>query len=328
IILSLGLTEKKKKIDHLIQFGLIRFESSDPDQVGGYLLCPYIWLWIMAYANNWNKNDPLLRNWDFAYYKEVISISGESSIPPGCQYWQHFEYFVAQFRSLKSHVYKDGQQVDLCTIHNGARYNFVKNSMIYNRNLTLMHSVRRVSTKSEDYNQDTKILCQAEEVNIAEAKHIVINAPSAKYSDSFCPIKMVHTGQLQMETHQCKLVKDSISQQKFDDEYKKATSQGDIFILYTSTSCKGLELRNPMSAIISKENWKEYFGPFAGRCYNYAMGPPDINKATYTQLTGIEKIGKERAITIMKERKRLEFSNKEDCSRRTKIPRQDLDPFF
>ncbi|CAG8460771.1 743_t:CDS:1 [Acaulospora colombiana] len=281
----------------------------------------------MAHANHYNANDPLLRNWDFAYYKEVFNESEESSIPPGCQYWQHFEYFVAQFRSLKSYVYEDGQQVDLCTIHDGAKHNF-KNSIIYNRNLTLTHSIGRVSTNSGDYNQDTKILCQAEEIDIAEAKHIVINAPSAKYSDSFCPIKMVNTGQLRMETHQCKLLKDSISQQKFHDEYKKATSQGDTIILYTSTSCKGLELQNSMSAIISKENWKEYFEPFAGRCYNYAMGPPDINKATYTQLTGIEKIGKERAITVIKERKRLKFSDKEDCNTRTKIPRQDLDPFF
>ncbi|CAG8438877.1 10974_t:CDS:2 [Acaulospora colombiana] len=324
----MGLKGNEIKIDDLIQFGLIRVENSYPDLVGGHLSCPYIWLWIMAHANNCNSNDPLLRNWDFAYYKELFNRSGESSIPPGCQYWQHFEYFVAQFRSLKSYVYEEGQQVDLCTIHNGAKHNFIKNSLIYNQNLILTHSVRRVSTKSGDYNQDTKILCQAEEVDIAEGKHIVVNVPDAKYSDIFCPIKMVNTGQLQMETHQCKLVNGTISQQKFDDEHKKATSQGDIFILYTSTSCKGLKLRNPMSAIISKENWKEYFGPFAGRCYNYALGPPDINKATYTQLTGIEKIGKERAITIMKERKRLEFSDKEDCNMRTKIPRQDLDPFF
>ncbi|CAG8787843.1 36376_t:CDS:2, partial [Gigaspora margarita] len=320
-----GSNGKEIKIDHLIQLGLIRFESSDSNQIVGHLSCPYIWLWIMAHGN---ANDPLLRNWDLAYYKKVFNKSGESSIPPGCQYWQHFEYFVAQFRTLKSYVYDDGQQVDLCTIHDGAKHNFVQNSMIYNRNLTLTHSVRKVSTKSEDYNQDTKILCQTKEVDIAEAKHIVINAPCAKYSDSFCPIKMVNTGQLRIETHKCKLLKDSISQQKFDDEYKKATSEGDIFILYTSTSCKELELQNPMSAIISKENWKEYFGPFAGRCYNSAMGPPDINKATYTQLTGIEKIGKERAITIMKERKRFEFSDKEDFSTRTKIPRQELDPFF
>ncbi|CAG8543027.1 9497_t:CDS:10, partial [Racocetra fulgida] len=68
----------------------------------------------------------------------------------------------------------------------------------------------------------------------------------------------------------------------------------------------------------SKENWKEYLDLFLG----------DINKTTHTQLTRIEKIGKEHAMSIMKERKRLEFSDKEDCSTRTKIPRQDLDPFF
>jgi hypothetical protein len=100
----LGLNGEEIKVYQLIQFGLIRFESSDSDQIIGYLSCPYIWLWIMAHANHENVNDPLLRNWDFAYYKEVLNESGELSIPPGCQYWKHFEYFVAQFRSLKSDI--------------------------------------------------------------------------------------------------------------------------------------------------------------------------------------------------------------------------------
>ncbi|CAG8577635.1 530_t:CDS:2 [Funneliformis caledonium] len=316
------LDGQRINVDDVIQFGLVRFESSDPDRVVGYLS------WIMAHAYHENINDPLLRNWDFAYYNEVLNESGEPSIPPGCQYWQHFEYFVAQFRSLKSNIYNYDQRVDLSVIHNGATHNLGQVS-ISNRQLTLSKSVERISTKSKDYrNQNANILCQKGRVNLTNASHIIINASAAKFGDSFCSIYMAETKQLQTEAHQCKLLREqSISQKIYEEEYNKATSSGDIFILYTSESCQNLELQ-PMSAIVNKENWKEYFGPFAGRCYNYAMGPPDINKATFTQLTGIEKIAKKRARIIMEERDRVEFFDIDDCERRTIIPRQYIEPFF
>ncbi|CAG8551668.1 12974_t:CDS:2 [Funneliformis caledonium] len=254
------LDGQKINVDDVIQYRLVRFESSDPDRVVGYLSCPYIWLWIMAHAYHENINDPLLRSWDFAYYNEVLSESGEPNIPPGCQYWQqHFEYFVAQIRSLKSNIYNYDKRVDLSVIHNGATHNFGQVS-ISNRQLTLSKSVERFSTRSKDYRNQNEIYCR---LNYYKRRHI-----SSKL-----------------------LREQSISQKIFEEEYNNTTSSGDIFIFYTSASCQKLDLQ-PMSAIVNKENWKEYFGPFAGRCYNYAMGPPDINKATFTQLSGIEKIAK------------------------------------
>ncbi|CAG8745779.1 14277_t:CDS:1, partial [Acaulospora morrowiae] len=187
---------------------------------------------------------------------------------------------------------------------------------------------KRVSTRSEDYKQGVKILCQDGEVDVTEAKHIIINAPSAKSGDSFCSIQMVGTELPQTETRQCKLVKQIISQERFKDEYEKATSPGDTFILYTSASSKKLELHQPMSAIVSKDNCEEYFGPFAGRCYNYAMEQPNLNEATYTQLTGINCVGEARARIIIEERNKRKFSGIDDCERRTKIPRIYLEPFF
>lgn len=86
-----------------------------------------------------------------------------------------------------------------------------------------------------------------------------------------------------------------------------------------------------MSVIISKNNWEEYFRPFARKYYNYAMGSPDINKATYTQLselTGINGITEACARTIMKKQNKCKFSNIEDCLNRTKILRIFFEPFF
>ncbi|CAG8698485.1 18761_t:CDS:2, partial [Acaulospora morrowiae] len=314
---------KEVTVDDVTKFGLVRFVSQRADEVFGYLTCPYIWLWIMARESR----DKILRNWNFNYYNEVRNKAGNPSIPPGCQYWQNFEYIVAQFRALKSNIYGDNEQVELGVIHNGAKHNF-GDSTIYNRELRLEQSVKRVSTRSEDYKQGVKILCQDGEVDVTEAKHIIINAPSAKSGDSFCSIQMVGTELPQMETHKCKLVKQMISQERFKDEYEKATSPGDTFILYTSASSKKLELHQPMSAIVSKDNWEEYFGPFAGRCYNYAMEQPNLNEVTYTQLTGINCIGEARARIIMEERNKRKFSGIDDCERRTKIPRTYLEPFF
>ncbi|CAG8580579.1 16609_t:CDS:2 [Acaulospora morrowiae] len=311
---------KEITVEDVTQFGLVRFESQGVYEFFGHLTCPYIWLWIMARAS---RDDKLLRNWDFNYYNEVCNKVGNSSIPPGCQYWQNFEYFVTQFRSLKSNIYGDNEQVKLGVIHKGAKHNF-DDSSIYNRELTLEHSVKRVSTRSGNYKQGVKILCHDGEVDVTKARHIIIN----ESGDSFCSIKMVGTELLQTETHQCKLVKQAISQEIFKDEHEKATSPGDTFILYTTASSEKLKLHQPMSAIVSKDNWEKYFGSFAGRCYNYAMGPPNLNEATYTQLTGINFIGEARARIIMEERNKRKFSGIDDCERRTKIPRTYLEPFF
>ncbi|CAG8448871.1 8972_t:CDS:2 [Acaulospora morrowiae] len=305
---------KKITVDDVTQFGLVRFESRRADEVVGYLTCPYVWLWIMAGAS---RNGKLLRNWYFN------NKAGNPSIPPGCQYWQNFDNFVAQFRILKSNIYGDNEQVELRVIHNGAKHNF-GDSSIYNRELILEQSVKRVSTKSGNYKQSVKILCQDGEIDVTKASHILIN----ESGDSFCSIKMVGTELLQTETHQCKLVKQIISQERFKDEHEKATSSGDTFVLYTLESSKKLELHQPMTAIVSKDNWEEYFGSFARRCYNYAMEPPNLNEATYTQLTGINFIGEARARIIMEERNKCEFSGIDDCERRTKIPRTYLEPFF
>jgi hypothetical protein len=54
------------------------------------------------------------------------------------------------------------------------------------------------------------------------------------------------------------------------------------------------------------------------------MGPPDINEVTFTQLTGMNQIGK----NVMEVRGKRKFSNIEDCNKKIKIPRQYLEPLF
>jgi hypothetical protein len=60
------VTSDKREItvDDVTQHGLVRFVNQCPDQVVGYLTCPYIWLWIMVHTS---PNEEALRNWNFVY---------------------------------------------------------------------------------------------------------------------------------------------------------------------------------------------------------------------------------------------------------------------
>ncbi|CAG8675082.1 756_t:CDS:1, partial [Paraglomus occultum] len=81
-----------------------------------------------------------------------------------------------------------------------------------------------------------------------------------------------------------------------------------------------IELPNN-SGIVDKQNWQDYFGPFAGRSYIYAMeGPPDVNTATRTQLELTEGIGKTYGKRIVDERKVKLFSTIEEVQPRCGIP--------
>lgn len=174
--------------------------------------------------------------------------------------------------------------------------------------------------------KQTEILCEDKIVDIRAADHIIINGDSAPPGNSYCPIYIVGSNHLQTEVHQCKpLNSKKITNENFIEECKKATDQNDIFILYTVAELSNSFKLPPMSAIIYKKNWKNYF---AERCFNYIIGPPDINSITYTQLTGIQGIGKTYAKNILIERKKCPFSNIDDCSQRTKIPCKILEPFF
>ena len=89
--------------EDLSRLGLIKFEKQDEFGSEGTLTCPYIWLWLMANAS---KSDSILRHWNFKYYSELQGNDGDPTIPPGCQFWQHFEHFIASFRVLKSNVFE------------------------------------------------------------------------------------------------------------------------------------------------------------------------------------------------------------------------------
>nr|CAG8450256.1 4513_t:CDS:2 [Entrophospora candida] len=210
------IPETEIRIAELSQLGLVQFMNDEGETDQGRLSCPYIWIWIMA-----NKSDdPILSNWNFQYYQECQSMD-ELTVPPGYQYWQHFEDFIARFCVLKSQLYGYGDNVLLEELHKGAKHNFY-NLTITNKPLLLEKAVNKVSTKSSD----------------------------TPPGDCFCPIYFTGTSQLCFESYQCKLLKNaSIDQKEFNVEYEKAACDQDIFILFTHGSSNIVQL--PLSASFS-----------------------------------------------------------------------------
>ncbi|CAB4440588.1 unnamed protein product [Rhizophagus irregularis] len=309
--------------EELSKLGLVKLEKQDDLSDKGTLTCPYIWLWLMANASG----DSILRNWNFKYYSEIqIQNKGDPTIPPGCQFWQHFEHFIASFRVLKSNVFEINKEIELQDIHAGARHNFGP-ATIRNVPLSLKKAIRRESTKSNAYSTNKMVTCKEGDdqidIDLTDASVCIINGYSASAGDSFCPIYFAGSTQqsrpvLHIECQQSKCYKSkTVNQATFDEEYEKASDEGDVFLLYTCGSSNVPKLPR-LSAIVDQCCWKLYFGPFAGRAFLLAHSDKfNINNCSKSEMTSIYGIGSKRADLLMSNRP---YRDIEDCIARTNIP--------
>lgn len=309
--------------EDLSRLGLIKFEKQNEFCNEGTLTCPYIWLWLMA---NGSRSDSILRRWNFKYYNELQTNDGDPTIPPGCQFWQHFENFIASFRVLKSNVFETDKEIKLQDIHAGAKHNF-GTATIRNVPLSLEKATRQQSTKSSAYSANKMVTCkrgndQINVVNLEDASACIINGSSAPSGDSFCPIYFTNSSQLHIESQQSKCLKSTtVNQAMFDEERKKASDCGDIFILYTCGR-SNVESLSPLSAIVDCDCWKLYFGPFVGRAYLLMKSDKfNANNCTRSELTSIYGIGPKRALLLESMRP---YDDLEDCIDKTDIPRKCL----
>lgn len=310
--------------EELSKLGLVKLERDELSDKGT-LTCPYIWLWLMANASE----SDILRNWNFKYYNE-IQTDGDPTIPPGCQFWQHFEHFIASFRVLKSNVFENNQVIKLQDIHAGARHNF-GSATIRNVPLSLKKAIRRESTKSSAYSTNKKVTCKEGDIDLTDASVCIINGYSAPAGDSFCPIYLAGSTQqshtvfhtvFRTECHQYKCYESTIvNQTTFNEENKKASDEGDVFLFYTCGPSNVPDLP-PLSAIVDRNNWKLYFGPFVGRAFLLARSDKfNINNCSKSEMTSINGIGSKRADLLMSNRP---YSDLEDCFARTRVPRNFL----
>ena len=101
-------------------------------------------------------------------------------------------------------------------------------------------------------------------INIREHKHMILNAKNVEAGDAFlsldaeCPVNEIHQYKYYSENT-------PFTQERYIEERKKAASDEDFFLLFTTKS-RLEKIKIPKnSGIVSGDNWKEYFGPFAGR---------------------------------------------------------------
>ncbi|KAF9580471.1 hypothetical protein BGW38_002878 [Lunasporangiospora selenospora] len=288
--------------------GLIRYEQPDGLCSGGYLTAPYIWVWLLSYQPK-NGADPLLRNWRFCDYADLKSKTDPRS-PPGAQFWQHFEHFVATFRCLKSRVLEEGEHTTISAIHKGARLN--GDIQFTNHHLQLAISSNQVDTQSTSYFPFKTIRCEHETLKIRNSEHCIINAASAPFGDSFLGLD---AQRFCTEVHQCKLVADG-EQIDYEAERSKAASKYDYFMLFTSQERQEIELPS-LSGIVDKSNWNSYFGPFAGRAFVFATtGALDINMAPRKDLRRMQGVDEVKADLIIRERSKKRFESHEDAAQR------------
>lgn len=305
--------------DQFAEMGLIRFEAENSDL--GRLTCPYVWLWLMARA----VNDPILLNWRFDHYNDIQHIHNPEKIPPGVQSWQNFKRFVADFRVLKSVIYKEN--VSIHTMHPSSAFDLHKNNGIYfmSKPLDLVCSSDRVSTKSGNV---ASIMHENGTIDATDGHHLILNSEDAPAGDVFCYIaEETSTGQERNITEVLQLKKPdrktSILLNEYLEERSKAAGVNDIFLLLkTGKSQIDISQLPARSGIVHQNNWKEYFGPFAGRAFIYAnIEPPDINTASRSWLSGIDGIGSKYVEIIIKNRP---YQSLEDCHQKTGISHKIL----
>ncbi|KAK3819964.1 MAG: hypothetical protein J3Q66DRAFT_335951 [Benniella sp.] len=288
--------------------GLVRYEQPCGLGTGGYLTAPYIWVWLFSHQAR-EDADPILINWRFCDYPDLKSKMDPRS-PPGAQFWQHFEHFVATFRCLKSRTLEDGKPTKISEIHTGARLN--GDIEFTNHHLKLAISSQHVDTKSTNHRPFSAVRCEHETLNVQKSEHCIVNAPSAPYGDSF---NGLDSRPFCTEVHQCKLITGSESID-YQAERRKAASDKDFFMLFTSQDRLDIELPL-LSGIVDKSNWARYFGPFAGRAFVYATtGALDINLAPRKDLKRMEGVSDVKADLIVQERNKRRFDSYEDATQR------------
>ena len=106
-------------------------------------------------------------------------------------------------------------------------------------------------------------------VDLRKDSVFVINGTSASAADGFCALEIVgEEGKDTRELHQNKCIQATFSSQDYMKEYNKSARKEDVFIVFTTGDSTVTATNLPARAmIVSKTNFKDYFGPFAARAF-------------------------------------------------------------
>jgi hypothetical protein len=270
--------------------GLIWFEKfeNDNDYSGqGYLVAPYIWLWLLARLPAVGPTEYLcrfLKEWKFNDYSELLYVRNGKGAP-GNTTWQSFEVFCCLFRILRSQGFSKGQKTLLKDLHSGCKFRDDNDISIQNRHLKYAKSLHQHATASRT--KSSNVVIEARECNDVgpqasstltaddQLGYVILNGDSAPAGDFFLNIKLFsghnrkrkRSSQVIREIGQCKLITRQLTQADYNAERKKAASSQDFFMLYTTSDSKSDLVLPDRYGLVDQSCWESYFGPFAGRAY-------------------------------------------------------------
>jgi len=293
-------------VDNLLQVGLFSIHNER-------LHCPYILLWL--FARRAGADIPELLDIDFCTY-------GEQQGHLGVDQWQHFQRFVLLFQAIKSRVYC-GEVHTAKELYCGAIQSPDLASLSIDcvaRRLVI--ASQQLESRSGFYPANTKIQHESGSTNIGDCTVLVENAYGASAGDAFGAVRLANSGTVIHEVVQDKQYGASVPRERFDHEHQIAVTPGtDIFVFVTT----GKLVQNfldtqlpPRSVVVSAQQFKEYFGLFAGRAFIAAK--VNINAATRKQLLRVPYISEKLAQKILEERESNgPFTSREEYEQRTGI---------
>jgi len=235
--------------------------------------------------------------------------------------WDNWERFNAYFRCLKSQCYPPSSLVSFTNLHHGMELN-CKPFNFVNQHLNYCVAVHQEKTSSSL--GANKIKTQNGIYKVSDCMDFFLGTGNSSSGDGWCGLE-IEPKQFLREIHQYKFVHTSqLSLDDIKNERQKAADENDLFLLFTIDTKQWSPTELPENTgIVSQPNFKQYYGPFAGRVYLMTTKPLnlDINTLHYHQLKYFPGIGDKRATTIVEERRiNGPYESIEDLQRRTKIP--------
>ena len=268
--------------EHITALGLLWFEGDSDSEYDygtwGYLVAPYIWLWLLARSlppENTERLCQFLREWEFNDYQQLLHLqTGKGHA--GKATWPNFETFCCYFRILRSLGFGDGQEVGFKRFHSGCKkLRDDKNTVVVNRHLDYAEAAHQYSTEATSAKDVvTKRIGTLNAEN--QLFHVILNAPSPSAGDFFLSIQTApqrspsfrrFQSQIVREVGQCKFVKEKVNKETYTEERNKSAGPDDFFMLYTTAKTSDDIALPDRSGLVDESCWMSYFGPFAGRAF-------------------------------------------------------------
>ena len=268
--------------EHITAPGLLWFEKIEEASgseysynTWGYLVAPYIWLWLLARLlppENTERLCQFLRKWEFNDYQQLLHLQTGKG-PAGKVTWQNFETFCCYFRILRSLGFGDGQEVGFKLLHSGCKkLRDDENTIVVNRQLDYAEAARRYNTKAASAKDVVTNHAGTLDADKQLFK-VILNAPSASAGDFFLSIQTPaqpfrhYQSEIVREVGQCKFINGGLNKTTYNEERNKSAGPADFFILYTTAETPDDIALPDRSGLVDRSSWKSYFGPFAGRAY-------------------------------------------------------------